>query len=89
MATTTGIPSSVSCVVKYRLRSRLEPSVHDIQDRVRPFADQIVPGDDLLQSIGGERVDTGKVRDDDVVMFFQLAFLFLHRDTRPVAYKLR
>ena len=26
MATTTGIPSSVSCVVKYRLRSRLEPS---------------------------------------------------------------
>ena len=64
-------------------------AVHDIQDRIRPFADQIVSGDDLFQRIGGERVDAGKVCNDDVVIFFQLAFLFLYRDARPVAYKLR
>ena len=60
-------------------------AIDDIQDCVRLFVDQVVPGDDLLQRVGGEGVDAGKVGDDDTVVLFQLPFLFLDGDARPVA----
>ena len=63
-------------------------AVDDVEDGVRPLVDQVVAGDDLLQRVGAERVNAGKVHDDDVVMLFQPAFLFLDRDARPVANKL-
>ena len=34
------------------------------------------------------RVNTGKVHDDDILVPLKFAFLFFHRDTRPVTYKL-
>ena len=63
-------------------------TVHDVQDRVRTLVDQIVSGNDLLQGVGGQGIDAGKVRNDDVVVTFQLAFLLLDRDARPVAHEL-
>ena len=63
-------------------------AVHDVEDGVRALVDQIVAGDDLFERVRAERVDAGKVHDDNVVMLFQAAFLFLDRDARPVAHKL-
>ena len=63
-------------------------AVHDVEDGVRALVDQIVAGDDLFERVGAERVNARKVHDDDVVMLFQAAFLFLDRDARPVAHKL-
>ena len=63
-------------------------AVHDVEDGVRTLVDQIVAGDDLFERVRAERVDAGKVHDDNVVMLFQAAFLFLDRDARPVAHKL-
>ena len=63
-------------------------AVHDVQNRVRTFVDQVIPGDDFLQRVGGKRIDTGKVRDDHVVVILQFAFLLFHGDARPVAYEL-
>ena len=63
-------------------------AVDNVEDGVRPLVDQVVAGDDLLQRVGAERVNAGKVHDDDIIMLFQPAFLFLDRDARPVANKL-
>ena len=63
-------------------------AVHDVEDGVRTLIDQIVAGDDLFERVRAERVDAGKVHDDNVVMLFQAAFFFLDRDARPVAHKL-
>ena len=60
-------------------------AVDDVQNRVRALADQIVTGNDFLQRVRGKGIDARKVGDDDVVMLFELAFLLLHRDARPVA----
>ena len=60
-------------------------AVDDVQDGVRALRDQVVPGDDLFHRVRGQRVDTGKVHDDDVVVLLQLAFLLFHGDARPVA----
>ena len=60
-------------------------AVDDVQDGVRALRDQVVQGDDLFHGVRGQRVDTGKVHDDDVVVLLQLAFLLFHGDARPVA----
>ncbi len=60
-------------------------AVDYIQYCVGALLDQVITRHDLFQRVRGERVDTGKIHDDDVVMLFQLAFLFLHGDARPVA----
>ena len=60
-------------------------AVDDVQNRVWALGDQIVTGDDLFERVGGQRINTGKVHDHDVVMLFQLAFLLFDRDARPVA----
>ena len=62
--------------------------IHQVDDDIRILLEQIVTGDDLLQSIRTERIDAGKVRDDDLLaalFILQPAFLLLDRDTRPVA----
>ena len=70
IATTTGMPSSVSC---------------DVQNRIGALGNQIVTRNDFFQRIRGKGVDAGKVHDDDVVMLLELAFLLFDRDARPVA----
>ena len=63
-------------------------AVHDVQDRIRTFVDQIISGDDFLQRVRGQGIDAGKVGDDHVAVTFQLTFLLFNRDARPVAYEL-
>ena len=60
-------------------------AVDNVQNRIGPLRDQVVPGDDLFECVGGQRINTGKVHDDDVVMLLQLAFLLFDRDAGPVA----
>ena len=59
--------------------------VDDVQNRVRTLGDQIVTGDDLLQRVGGERVDARQVGDGHAVVSLELAFLLLDGDAGPVA----
>ena len=49
---------------------------------------QIVSGNDLLQGVGGKRVDAGQVGDDDALLLFQLTLFLFHGDTRPVTHTL-
>ena len=60
-------------------------AVDDVQNRVGALGDQVVTGDDLFERVGGQRINTGKVHDHDVVVLLQLAFLLFDRDARPVA----
>ena len=73
------------CQVKIPLQIS---AVDDIEDCVRPLLDQIIAGDDFLQCIRGQRINTGKVRDDHSVVFLQLSFLLFHCDAGPVSDKL-
>ncbi len=60
-------------------------AVDDVQDGVGALGDQVVTGYDFLQRVGGQRVNTGQVHDDDVVMLLETAFLLFHGDAGPVA----
>ena len=51
---------------------------------VRALINKIVSRDDFLKGVGRERVDTGKVGDDNAVMLFELTFLFFNRNAGPV-----
>lgn len=51
-------------------------AVHDVEDGVRTLVDQIVAGDDLFERVRAERVDAGKVHDDNVVMLFRRPSFF-------------
>lgn len=69
-------------------------TIHDIDNRIRPFVNQIISGDYFLQSIRGKGINTWQIHDDHILgtiapeVFFQLAFLFFHRNTGPVSHKL-
>ena len=63
-------------------------AVDDVQDRIGTLADQIVTGDDLLQRVRRQGVDTGKVGDRHTVVLLELAFLLFHGDAGPVANEL-
>ena len=63
-------------------------SVHEVDDGVGAFADQIISRDDLLERVGGEGIDAGEVRDDDPFGFFEFTFFFLYRNAGPVSYEL-
>ena len=63
-------------------------AVDDVQDDVRAFADQVISGDHFLQRVGGKGVNARQVGHDHAAVLFQLAFLFLDRDARPVAHEL-
>ena len=59
-------------------------AVDDVQDRVGTLTDQVVTGDDFLQRVGGQGVNTGKVHDDHVIVLLELTFLLFHGDAGPV-----
>ena len=63
-------------------------AVDDVQDRIGTLADQVVTGDDLLQRVRGQGVDTRKVGDRHTVVLLELAFLLFHGDAGPVANEL-
>ena len=59
-------------------------AVDDVQDRVGTLGDEVVTGDDFLQRVGGQGVNTGKVHDDHVIVLLELTFLLFHGDAGPV-----
>ena len=63
-------------------------AVDYVEDGVGSFSYEVVSRDDLLEGVWRERVDAGKVGDDDAVVLFQLSFLFFDGDARPVPDKL-
>ncbi len=60
-------------------------AVDDVQNGIGARADEVISRYDFLQRVGGQRINARKVGDDDTVMTFELAFLLLDRDARPVA----
>ena len=60
-------------------------SVDDIQNDIRFLVDQIISGNDFLQRVRAQRVDSRKVLDDDVLVAREASFLLLDRDARPVS----
>ena len=63
-------------------------AVDDVQDGVGTLVGKVVAGHDLLERVGGERIDAGQVRDGHVRMSLELAVLLLDRDAGPVAHVL-
>ena len=64
--------------------------VHDVDDEVRLFVQDVVARDDLFGSVRREGVDAGKVEDlDGFGALFVDALLLVHRDARPVAHVCR
>ena len=69
-------------------------TVHNIQNRVRSLGDQIISRHNLLQCIGGERINSGKIHDRHIFCAlyaqrsFQFTFFFFHGNAWPVADKL-
>ena len=59
-------------------------AVEDVQDRVGALPDQVVPGDDLLECVRRERVDTGQVGDRHSVVPFQFSLFLFDRHPGPV-----
>ena len=60
-------------------------AVDDVQDGVGLLIDEVAAGNDLLQRVGRQRVDTGQVLDHDVVVTLELALLLLDGNAGPVA----
>ena len=60
-------------------------AIDDVQDGIGLLLDQVSTGDDLLQRVGRQGVDTGQVLDDDIFIALQLAFLLFHGNAGPVA----
>ena len=60
-------------------------AVHNVQDRIRFFIDQILTGDNLFQRIGGQGVNARKILDNDILTALQRAFFLLYRNPGPVA----
>ena len=61
-------------------------AVHDVQDGVRLFMDQIIPGHHFLQCVGGQGVDAGQVLNDHIPVALEPALLLFHGNAGPVAY---
>lgn len=51
-------------------------TVDYVKYSVRALIDKIVSRDNFLKGVGRERVDTGKVGDDNAVMLFEFSFFF-------------
>ena len=60
-------------------------AVNDVEDGIRLFVDKVAAGNNFLQRVGRQRVDTGKVLNHDIVVTLQLALLLLNGNAGPVA----
>ena len=63
-------------------------TINDVQDGIGALAQQIITGYYFFQGVGGKGINAGQVGDGNTLVLFQLTFLFLYGNTRPVAYKL-
>ena len=86
-ASTTGMPSSSTCVARYRLRSRMEASTMTMTASGRSLAllmaEDDVDGQHLIGTAGGQAVGAGQVDDlDGLAVKMQLALLGLDGDAR-------
>ena len=63
-------------------------AIDDVQDGIGTLGDEVVTGNDLLQRVGGQRVDARQVHDDDVVVLLQLALFLFNGNAGPVTYEL-
>ena len=59
--------------------------VDHLDDDIGLAAHEVIARALFLGAIGGKRVDAGEVRNRDALVAQELGFLFLNRDTRPVA----
>ena len=96
-----GLPDCVHHIDRYndrntqlhKLRGQIQVSlqirpVHDIQDRIRTFRDQIIPGNHLFQCIRRQGVDSRQISNRDLLIVFQPSFFFLYRNSRPISNEL-
>ena len=60
-------------------------TVHNVQNGIGVFLHQILTGHQFLGRIGRQGINTRQVLNDHILIAFQIAFLFLHRNARPVA----
>ena len=63
-------------------------AVDDVQNRIRPLLDQIIPGYHFLQGVGGQGVNTRQVCDGHIAVTLQLTLLLFNRYAGPVTHKL-
>ncbi len=63
-------------------------AVYYIKDGIGALTNEVVTGNDLFKRVRGKGIDTGKVTDGNIIVLLQFAFLFLHRNARPVTHKL-
>ncbi len=59
--------------------------VDDVEQRVRALVDQHVTGDDFFHRVRAQGVNARKIRNDDILLALEAAFLLLNRNARPVA----
>ena len=85
-ASTMGVSSSISCIVKYRLRSMLVASTMLMMPVL--FANDELPGHDLLAGIGRHGVDAGQVGDFGIGVLPDGTALAVHRHAREIAHML-
>ena len=74
--------SELSGEVEVTLKVR---AVDDVEYRIGTLGYQVVTGDDFFKRVRGQRVYTGKVHDDDVIVLLEAAFLLFNGDSGPVA----
>ena len=63
-------------------------AINNVEYGVGPLVDQIIARHHFLQRVWRERIDAGQIRNGDIRVLFELAFLFLHGYAGPVANKL-
>ena len=60
-------------------------TIDNIKDGFRSLLNEVVTCNNFFQRVRRKGVDTRQVRDHNVVVLLQLAFLLFHGDARPVA----
>ena len=60
-------------------------TIDDVQDGIGLLLDQISTGNHFFQRVRRQRVDTGQILNDNILIALQLAFLLFHRNAGPVA----
>ena len=59
-------------------------AVHDVQDGIRLLVYEIVTGNNLLQCVRAQGIDTRKVLNHNILVVLETSFLFLYGNARPV-----
>ena len=76
-----------------QLRGEVEVSfqvgtVDDVQNRVGALGDEVISCHNFFERVGGEGVDAGEVRDDDIIVSLEFSLFLFDRNAGPVTDKL-